>query len=246
MRIIRSYRIIKCFLLSGLLWNIGLVSHAQDSTDATTELLKLQAVFQNISYTSFDVNYYYEEDDTSGVLRDTLTGVYKVDKDRFYYMLDSVIQVQNDLYHVTVDKDNKVVYVEKPYFSYTSVLQSNIMDSLFMENYVNQMLVTDSSGYRKITIQFKNEAPYQNYELLYSLNSFQPASIKFTLRKEALQEEGPQLYARVKIVFSNYQTGAFNDSVFLTNWIFNRENGVFVLNPETFSTYELANSYDEQ
>lgn len=245
MRIIRAYRTIQYFLLSGLLWGVSLVAHSQDSTDATTELLKLQAVFQNISYTSFDVNYYYEEDDSSGVLRDTLTGVYKVDKDRFYYMLDSVIQIQSDLYHVTVDKDNKIVYLERPYFSYTSVLQSNIMDSVFMENYVDQMLLADSSGYRKLTIQFRDEAPYTDYELLYDVNSFQPASIKFTIKKEAPEGSPPQ-YAKVRIIFSNYQTGTFDDSVFSTSWIFNRQNGVFVLNQETFSTYELANAYDEQ
>jgi hypothetical protein len=245
MKYISIYNLLILFTL------VPFLTKAQASPDATTELIKMQALFQNISYTSCDITYYYEEFDSAGTKLDTMSGVYKVDKDRFYFMLDSVEQIQNEFYHTTIDHMTKVVYVEKPYSAFTSVLQANILDSTFLEYNVQDMQVTDSSGFRKVSILFKAEAPYQYYEYVYDLSGLRPAYVRFALKKEHyIPEEplGPEVEQLIKIhiVFSNFQTNAFTDAAFDMSGIFTRQNGSFTLNPKLALFYELINTYDQQ
>ena len=237
-------KIIICLLACTI---VASTPYAQgDTTDATTELLKLQAVFENASYVSFNVAYYYEEDDTTGIKRDTLLGTYRVNKDKYYYILDSVEQIQNEQYLITIDKDNEVIYMQRPYASYASVLQSKLMDSVFRNYYVDSMPVIDSGAYRIIKIQFKPEAVYTDYQMVYDTSGLRPATLKYTIKKEVSQNPSFQQFIRVKIVFNNFQTGLFDDSIFNIDAIVVRQNGKFVINPTSYASYSLANMYDEQ
>jgi hypothetical protein len=245
-------KIVLAILLVCCQLNLKAQSPSMDTPDATSELLKLQAVFQNISYTSFNVTYYYEEDDSTGILRDTMNGQYMADKDRYYYILDSIEQIQNETYKATIDHSNSTIYIEKPFPSYTSVLQANMLDSAFLQYNVDSMTVADSGTFRKVNIYFKAESPYLYYQYCYDMNGIRPAFVKFSLRKQQVIPDDPQLaqqqeqFVRIHIVFSNFTTGEFTDKVFNTDRFFKRVNGVFVQDPTEYNSYEIANAYDQQ
>lgn len=209
------------------------------------ELTKLNAVFADTGKISFNVAYYYEQADSSGISRDTVNGSYKLWGQKFYAMIDSNEVVQNETYNVSVDHPGQLMLVGSPKPVFPSVIQLNLIDQEFMDNYIDDITISDSGKTRKLSVVFKPYAPFSSYSLSFDTTTYWVKCIDFKIRGALPENDAfgntmplPNYYTQVKVVFTNFQTGAFAASVFDVSRFFKQADGVFVVNPP-YSDYEI-------
>lgn len=221
------------------------LAQAADSLNPYWELTKLNVVIADTGKLSFDVNYTMEQSDSSGITRDTLTGNYKLWGQKYYAMLDSNEYIQDGNYNVAVDHDGKVMILSGPKEVFPTILQMNIMEPQFLENYVDKITVADTNRFRKICIEFKDNAPYKTYLLYYDTATYFVSCVKLKIRGQirTVDQFGsyapePNYYTLIKVDFTNYQENAFSGSVFDTSKFFTQVNGVYTVKP-AYADYEI-------
>lgn len=237
-----------CFVLGSWLL-VGKVSpcaaQTADSLNPYWEISKLNVVIADTGKLSFDVNYTMEQSDSSGISRDTLVGNYKLWGQKFYAQLDSNEYIQDGHNNVAVDHAGKVMIVSGPKEVFPTILQMNIMEPQFLENYVDKINVVDTNRFRKICIEFKDNAPYKSYLLYYDTATYFVSCVKLKIRGQIrlVDQFGsyapePNYYTLIKVDFTNYQENAFSGTVFDTSKFFTQVNGVYTVKP-AYADYEL-------
>ncbi len=204
-----------------LLMLIFLCSHAQaqrrtyDSTtaDVMRELLYYQNLLSDTSHLSFDIAYYMADVDTVTV-RDTIAGTYQISGDKFLMLFDSVASIQNDKYFGTIYHDARMIVLQKPVPVQKQILQVDVMDSMFQNLSMAGLAASDSGSYRKIIISFDSTSIYRNYEVVFHKTTSRPLYVKYSTKKELATTSSKKISMEIR--FSNYQTGGFDDSVFIT------------------------------
>lgn len=226
---------------------------AQSSIDTASvpydELAKINATTYYSDHISFDAKFSYTFPDTSGSLStDTLMGTYKLNMDNYYMLMDSVLVIQNAEYRATIQYRDQVMTVEKPINTFKSILQLNVLDSTFQTTHLSGWTYQDTSSYRKLIAQFKSESMFSKYEMLYDTSTYYPIQVNIQVKNYRYDEKAGEFidsYSTIIVRYSNFQTGAFTDSVFSTDTYFKREDGLFKpLSP--FSSYEIIDSYNQE
>jgi hypothetical protein len=236
-------------LLTAIILFLGVGTQAQN--DVMFELLRINTLLDKNEYINFNIAYYYEEDDSSGVSYDTLAGESSVYMGRSYMRLDGMKRVNNEYYNALVDTINKEIYVTKPEPLTKQYMKANFTDPAFYNNYVDSASVTDSSSFKIINFFFKPTAPFNAYKIVYSTTTLQPAYIYYSLKKDDGLDGSPPLPGpgggggggtpaiRLKIVFSSFNLNANNPELFVTDKWFTRQNGVLTLQP-AYSDYTIV------
>jgi hypothetical protein len=232
-----------------LLLVTGAATMAQ--TDAMQELLRLRSFLDKSQNLNFNLAYYYEEDDSSGVVKDTLIGESSVLMGKSYSRLNGLKRVNNEYYNALIDTVNKEIYVNKPEPMTQQYMSANFTDPTFYNYYVDTTIVSDSGAFRIINISFKETAPFRSYKIVYSITSLQPAYLQYNMKKGE-DDNNPPIPGppgggggttipsiRLKVVFSNFNTNANPATKFSTDVWFTRQNGVLVLQP-AFSSYTIT------
>ena len=198
-------------LLTVLLLSMQL--SAQRVYDTTTtnlidEMMKIQAMLNenpqhpqaiNVIYVTF-----FLEDVDDVTVRDTLSTQYTSYKDNFSFTNGdgSLWVVQNEKCQVTVHPSDSIVIVQKPASSEKIVLQVDVMDSLFQQLAMNSISATDSGIYRKISIHFDSDAPYNYYHIVYNTSNYRIIYIAYSLKKDLEIESSRQ--TNMYITFTDY------------------------------------------
>jgi hypothetical protein len=189
--------------------------------DSTTislmnEITMVQGFYYNTPYSSFDATYYMADIDTV-TIRDTSYMKYKMNGDSMYILIlnDTVESVQNGSYNATIYRSDSTVIVQKPVLFTKKIFQVDVNDSVFQQMALTNMTVTDSSCYRRITMNFDTNAVYKNMKFVYCKDTKRVSYITYTMRKEMLTNTAKLITMYVQ--YSNYQTGQFGSSVFSTD-----------------------------
>jgi hypothetical protein len=216
--------------------------------DPVELLVKLNTYLEKTPNLNFNLIYYYEEDDTSGVTRDTMSGVSRNNLGRTWMQIDGMKKINNEYYFVLMDTVNKELFISNPQPLTKQYTNSDLTDTTFLSYYVQSISARDSSIFTIVDFVFKETAPYYHYQLIYKNTTLEPVSISYSMKKDDPNTNGAPLPGpggaaqygiRLKVVFSNFNSNAVSDSLFTTKQYFIRQNGVFVLQPG-YTDYQLV------
>lgn len=224
------------FILLFMLTQTAITGNAQ--TDPIESLITLNKHLQGTSM-YYNVTYYYEEDDSAGVVRDTLSGMIKCNEGRTWMQLGSMKKISNEYYFMLIDTANMEMYVSNPQPLTMQYATSELTNHKFVSAYVDTMTADDSSDCVIIKIQFKESAQYNDYEVIYKPSSFEMVSLSYSMKKESdttnwVGSTLPEI--RLKIAFSSLS--ASDEDIYNTKQYFIRKNGVLALQP-AYAGYQL-------
>ena len=227
-------------------------SQAIADTTFNNIVSRIAEVYWTSSYVQFKVSYRYQEVDSATSVTDTMTMNYQVNKDNFLISGGGVESMQNANYKVTVYTQDSTMQVEKPMSINYQLFRVNIDENNFRQQYVTGFSKADSSGFQKISILFKTDAPYTNYDITYDTATYRILSLTYRMKKgnyltppsESMMMSIPEGFIVVQMNFSAFATNAFTDSVFDQAKYFTALNGAFVpVSP--YLNFELINSIVE-
>ena len=108
--------------------------------------------------------------DTAGSHQyDSLKTTYTIQGEQYQSITDSLELVQDSLYNVTVNNIDSIIVIAPPRHIYTVLLQGDVFDETFQQNYLDSMTVRDDSLIRNIVMTFKLSSPWYSY--LYAYDS---------------------------------------------------------------------------
>jgi hypothetical protein len=235
MKTVLNKGLFRHFALVMIIMFVGKLVQAQ--TDPMQELLRLRAFLDRSQTLNFNLAYYYEEDDSAGVIRDTLTGEGSIFMGKSYTRLNGMKKINNENYNAMVDTVNKEIFVTRPEPMTKQYMDANFTDPAFYNFYVDTTTVTDSGSFRIITFNFKETAPFNWYRIVYSATTLQPAYLHYGMKKTDGDRDAVEI--RLKLVFSNFNTNAVNPILFTTDPWFIRQNGALTLQP-AYSDYTIT------
>ncbi|HEX6426854.1 MAG TPA: hypothetical protein VF008_04175, partial [Niastella sp.] len=175
---------------------------------------------------------------------DTVHYQYKVSKYKVHRQSsDSTCIIQNDMYNLALNHNWHRAIVSRPVDAFTYVLQVKVTDLSFYQTFVTGRAVADTGGYKKLSYFFKAASPYRTYDIIYDPATYRIHAIQYSFNM-AGSGSGPansKMPFQVTILFSNYQTGQFTNSVFSTNAYFMRKHGICNM-VAPYTSYQLINS----
>lgn len=231
----RSSEIWKVFIFCAF---ILLVGAARAQNPILLECMNINKAYLNNSYLSFNVKYKYSFESAPSTILDSSQGVFKMNGYKYWGKIDSVEMLQSDSFNVTVFKQDSVVSLGVTHSNFIPALPLAQWDSMFFQNDRFTFSTSVDSIWKKITVNYSANLPYKKCELWYDSVTYRINRIKYTVSQYAGEEAFYSLpdggsYAIVDMLFTNYQTGTFGDSVF-SPWVYVTYAG---------GTYSLSSAY---
>lgn len=205
----------------------------RDSLPAGIHLSLLERSIQEANFLSFNLSMITRQ---PGQVPDTLSGQYKLNKNKYHVQLGNIVSMQNDRFSMTLYPADKIMMIAKSRSTYAKVMQVDLLDSLVQKGYITGMTVTDTATYHKLTVTFNDRGPYVSYSIVYNLQQGVPLLVKYTLRN--FNENGVRADQDIVITYNNFQYGQFTDSVFSTDPFFSWQGGRAQMTP-AYSDYTL-------
>jgi hypothetical protein len=183
------------------------------------ECMNINKAYLSSSYLSFDIKYKYAFEATPATIEDSSMGEFKLHGYKYWGLLDSVEFMQNDSFLVALYHPEKVLSLARPAYHYSFNLPLAQWDSLFLKTDRFTYGVGVESGWKKITVDYNAGLPYKKFEMWYDSSTYRISRIRYVISEYATHENFYELpdpgdYGIVDILFSGYQTGLFDDSVF--------------------------------
>jgi hypothetical protein len=234
--------------LTAMLMIISLVKAAgqpvTNSFYCSGELSHIKMAFNDTAHVSFQTDYVITFNDAT---KDTVHYQYKVSNYKWHLETsDSTEYIQNNMYNLALYHNRHRAVVSRPQDGFKYVLQVNITDYSFHNSFVTGMAVADTGGYKKLSYVFKAASPYRTYDIIYDPATYRIHAIQYSFNMGGASSapSGSKMPFTVTILFSNYQTGLFTDSVFSTNGYFIRKQGVCNM-VAPYTGYQLINSLNQ-
>lgn len=224
---------------------ILLVHHCAANSSADTanpyfEISRITSTLLSGNHVQFNVSYYFEKLDSTGLERDTLSGVYKVNGKKFYASIGGNTIVQNDLWSLSISVPDSMMILGRPKPLLASLTNSDILNPALQSNYLSKITQSDSSQFRKMVFVLNSFSPYSQYEFCYDTTTYHMSHLKYRLRLYDSHGLSSGYYLQMKVVFTNYQNSAFSDDVFDTSIYLRRNNGIFN-GVGAYSNFEIVN-----
>jgi hypothetical protein len=162
------------------------------------------------------------------------------------YAGDSTEFIQNNMYNLALYHDRNRAVVSRPVDMFKYLLHAKVTDLSFYQSFVSGMAVADTGGYKKLSYFFKAASPYRTYDIIYDSTTYRIHAIQYSFNMAGAGNSpaNSKMPFQVTILFSNYQTGLFTDSVFSTNTYFIRKQGICnMIAP--YTGYQLINSLNQ-
>lgn len=227
---------------------ILMVAQCYDATAQNPVLkdgMKITEVYQTAKYLSFDVKYTYARERTPTVVEDSLFVHFKMHDQKYQGTMDNMVFMKNDSVQVAVFLPEQMMTLSLPSEYNEMMLPITQWDSFFTKNNFVSTQEADG-GYSKITVDYSNltENPMKKFEMWYDPATYRVYRIRYKIDETtvdgALVNEGILSGEAmvVEIRFSNYQTGAFTDSVFNSRNYYSKEGSVYTA-ATPYSGYEV-------
>jgi hypothetical protein len=225
-------------LLLALLAILGehqqVIAQPADPSGIKPLLEKVQQAYRRADHLSFAVKYLYTDAGYGQQQGDSLLGEIQLDKQRCRMVLDNTESVVTDKYAIRVLDDNKLIYISgKPATAMPDLL--NMTDSLL--THVRSLQIREQGGVRIVTVELPPGLTYNRVEMtidtvtgylqrvLYSVHT---ASL---VGKEMVTSAGHQApyqpEGTITVLFSKYEHGRFDDTLFDETKYFTRSAGHF-------------------
>lgn len=211
-----------------------------DTANPYFEINRITSAILNDNHVQFNVSYYFEKLDSTGLQRDTLSGVYKVNGKKFYASIAGNVIVQNDIWNLSVSASDSIMILGRPKPLLPALTNSDILNPALQSNYLTKITQSDSLQFRKMVFVLNNFSPYSQYEFCYDTSTYHMSHLKYRLRLYDSHGLSSGYYLQMKVVFSNYQSAAFTDDVFDTSVYLRRNNGAFN-GVGSYANFEIIN-----
>lgn len=222
-----------------LLIQLGFITTYAQQLDSSSlcmlEMIKIKTLAADADNLSFDLKILSKQKDSTGqYVTDTIKGFYKINKNNYWGMLDSVELVQNSEYSVAIYGDDKLIFVQKPKAAYNNIVTNDFLNSSLMRNEADKLsLSNDSGNVRKLSIVFKPASQYLNFDVYYDNTTYKISKVIYKI-KDGID------YIQVTYLFSNYQVNTIDPLLFDSRKYFTA-NGSQLVVTSTYSNYELVN-----
>lgn len=221
--------------LFALLFSAQTKASAQNDS-VSAFLFRMQNFYRNANYLGFHVKYTYANAGRLDRHVDSLAGDISMDKGRVKYEIDGTETLINDRYSIYVVKENKLIYLSKPVSGGMMDLVG-MLDSMLVHIKGASAEITYEKGREILSVHYPPGQQYKNVRLVMNTGYGWLERMEYDLYTKGLIEQDqmsseghPRSYdkeGRVTILFSNYRTGGFKDSLFDEGMYFTRENGEF-------------------
>jgi len=200
------------------------------------ESAKIQQAYKNPAYLSFNIKYTYAYETAPATILDSSTGSFKISGTYYWGSIDSTEFMQNSSYSVIAYKPGKLMNINNPTTMYPQVANFSALDSLLGKSGYTSTL-TNSGANKLITLTFTDpNNPYKNFKVYYDSTSNLVTQVFYTIREEFLAYEdnynesssgSSSPYIIVKADYTNYQTTAFSNTIFMASNYFVITGGVY-------------------
>lgn len=217
-------------------WETMTIAVRDSSTDIGALLAKVQQAYHNTAYLSFRIKYLYANEGQGERNMDSLAGEVEMHKNLCRFVIDGTETVLTDKYAIQVMNEDKAIYLSA--IRHTGLSNPVAMlDSVFAHI---QGIHTDlqHQGLSEVlTLRFPPGGTYSLIRIQIDARTGYFQKISYSLYTVGLVGEdlidrpghpGPyQSRGEVTIVFSQYEQGHFDDSLFKEENFFSKTAGRF-------------------
>ena len=224
-------------------WSIQSVSAQDKRADATdssskirTLMEKVQQAYHHTAYLGFRIKYLYANEGQPDKNTDSLTGEVEMDKGRCRFVIDGTETVLTDKYAIQVMNADKAIYLSAAHHAGMSNPVS-MLDSVFAHIEGIHTDLQEQGQSDVLTLRFPPGGTYSLIRIQVDARTGYFQKITYFLYTAGLvgQEmiEGPghpgpyQSKGQVNIIFSHYEQGRFDDTLFKEGNFFTKTAGRF-------------------
>lgn len=204
-------------------------SFGQGDAKAQASVLLRQLVnrYQPVNGLSFDIMYKYAQSNAPQLYLDSVSGNYKISGSRYWYRIDSTESIRTGDYHITLFREDDIMYLARPSVNNVSADPLAMIDSMLLQKQNVNYAVRQEANVQVVSLGFVSSRPYKKIE--YHIDQ-QTGYLKkmVSVVSPGLISEGmdPMLesenfnHAIVEMYFSNYQEGPIDNNLFDTSHYF--------------------------
>ncbi|HWK02987.1 MAG TPA: hypothetical protein VNS58_05125 [Puia sp.] len=222
-------------------WRIGKDTLQPANPDSAAKiralLEKVQQAYHRAAYLGFRMKYLYANEGQPGKNIDSLIGEVEMDKNRSRFVIDGTETVLTDKYAIQVRSEDKAIYL-------SAAKQATMSNPLGMlENVVGHMQgvqaeLRQQGTLEVLVLRFPPGSAYSSIQMQVDARTGFFKKITYSLYTEGLVGQelidrpghpGPyESRGQVSVVFSQYEQGRFDDSLFKEENFFSKTAGRFV------------------
>jgi hypothetical protein len=242
-QVIKNYKrlLFTAIILTG--WSIQPLSAQDKRADVADSasgikafLAKVQQAYHHTAYLGFRIKYLYANEGQPDKNTDSLAGEVEMDKDRCRFVIDGTETVLTDKYAIQVMNEDKAIYLSAAHH----VGMSNpvgMLDSVFAHIEGIYTDLQEQGPSEVLTLRFPPGGVYSLIRIQVEAHTGYFQKITYSLYTEGLVGQdliekpghpGPyQSKGEVNIIFSHYEQGRFDDTLFKEENFFSKTAGKF-------------------
>lgn len=207
-----------------------------DAATARTFLARAQKAYQGAAYLGFRVKYVYTNAGTGAKPMDSLSGEMQMDKGRCRMLIDGTETVVTGKFMIQVMENDKAIYLSS---AGRSLLldPTQLLDTIFRQMKGIQATLTADGNLQVLTLRFPPQATYTTIRMTMDGATGYFRQIIYGVRTAGFvsqdQINGPghagpyEQEGQVAMLFSDYEKGRFDDSLFDENKFFTHAAGKY-------------------
>lgn len=211
------------------------------------EFSLIQSAYKKSEYLSYTVQYLYAKEKTPHNYIDTVNGKYRINRNRFWGVLDNVEFIQDDSLFISLYPEDKVIFLSSAAPDWMSINPN--WDSIWKAKKESVKVLTQQEGdFTKIEMLYTGDSATKKTELWYNTQSHMLQKIIYVIKQpygsasgydesEAEQNEEGE-FAVIEIRFSEYSNTEFDLSVLNANE-YVKKNGKEYLPAEKYQDYKI-------
>lgn len=207
----------------------------QSGSSAIGEINKLATTYKGLPYLSFNLNYYYSQQETPDKYIDSLKGSVKLHGNQCWYSLDSTEAVTTDEFAIALFKEDKIMYISKSPVSNQITNPITMLDSLQSKSKDISFSVREIADKKIVFIDFNEGMVFKKIEYYIDNKTGLLSKVKMLVRSNQLYD--PSLkglindnnsYSNIDVFYTNYNKSPIDDQVFNTSRYFKRNGKEFL------------------
>lgn len=231
-------------LLSVLAFNFLKAQSRADNVQAIIDAMRqLHTAYDSGRYLSFNVAYTYADVNAPDQILDSISGLIQINNNRYHWQIGTTETVANEHYAIMLFKEDKVMYITKPFAKSGEIDPLAKLDSSLLLINGLQTSIKMQKNMKFIKLNFPPESGYKSIQLLINKKTGFLNTVDFIVKPESIGNYGmadskniKAAYVHIKANYSNYKKDSIDDSIF-------NESNYFIKNISNFNTVSKYKDY---
>lgn len=218
---------------------------AQQYNWVLSDFGRIKTAYKDTGYLSYTIQYSYSSKKAGGEIADSLLITCKSHGNSYYSKIGAAEFVQNPQYNVAVHHERKSIVINNPVVKESGILSAINIDSAFLQNHVDSVLVTENKESKTIRLLFGAASRFRFYTITFSKKSFLIEKINYCVKQPGEEgEEGDMDELTFTLLFSQYDRRNFDDNFFSEKAYVQKNAGGDFKGTGEYSRYEIMNIKD--